>query len=65
MEKQPVERKYLRPQTVAKMCDVSVELVYKDLRSGKLPARKMSSRIWLITPDDMERWVESKFAKVA
>lgn len=65
MKDRPIERKYLRPQTVAEMCDVSVELVYKDLRSGVLPARKMSSRIWLITPDDMERWVESKIAKVA
>jgi hypothetical protein len=62
VKERTVERKYIRPQTVAEMYDMSVESVYKAVRSGELVARKMSPRVWLITPADAEKWVNDKIA---
>lgn len=54
--------KYIRPQDVAKKYSVSPEFVYKSIKSGDLKARKFAKNVWLILPEDAERWESDRFA---
>lgn len=56
--------KYIRPQDVARLYSISVKMVYRAIWDGDLPARKIAQKVWLITPDDAQKWIETLFARM-
>lgn len=64
MQQESPAPKYIRPQDVAKMYSVSPEFVYKSIQKGELRARKFAKNVWLITPEDAERWESERFSEM-
>jgi predicted DNA-binding transcriptional regulator AlpA len=54
---QTMEIQYIRPRDVAKMYSISPKTVYRACESGDLPSRKISRKIILIDPRDIEPWL--------
>ena len=48
----------LRPKDVARLYRISTGPVYTAIYRGDLPAVRFGQRVWLIKPEDAERWIE-------
>lgn len=53
-------KKYLSPETVAEYLDVSPVTVRKWLRKGVLNGKKVGSRLWRISEDDLAEFLNDK-----
>lgn len=62
MLERKLDVQYVRPQDVAKMYSISPRVVYRAIWDNELVARKMSPQVWLIRPEDAQKWIESRFA---
>ena len=56
------ERKTVRPREVAERTGLSLSTVYDAIRSGALPAKKLSPKVWLIDPNDVDDWLETNWS---
>ena len=52
------DRWFYRPREVAERAGVSLSEVYRSLYSGELRAQKYKSKVWLISREDAEAWIE-------
>ncbi len=57
------ERQFLSPSEIAKLTGIDVSTIRKAIKSGELPAIRLSSAAnakWRVDRSDLQRWVESK-----
>ena len=54
------ERKTVRPREVAERTGLSLSTIYDAMRDGSLPARKISPKVWVLDPKDVDAWLDPK-----
>jgi excisionase family DNA binding protein len=57
-ERTPIsERLLLRPREVAEVTGISIYVVYEAIKSGELRASKFGPKALVITPNDLQEWI--------
>ncbi len=54
----PVAEKLLKAGEVAKMLEISLSLVYRLMRTGEIPAIRMSSHTVRVRASDLEAYID-------
>ena len=54
---------YLTPQDVAERLSVELKTVWGWLRTGRLRGAKLTGRLWRISENDFERFIEQGFSR--
>jgi excisionase family DNA binding protein len=58
MEGTPIERRFLRPEEVAEVLNVTVSQVYTLMRSRQLPAVKIGKRgVWRVAIEALDNYI--------
>jgi hypothetical protein len=56
-EQEILDRRFERPNDVAKRFRISASEVYRSIYAGELRAFKYKSRVWLIAVEDADAWI--------
>jgi len=59
-----IEKRFYRPRDVARVVGVSLETVYAAIRVGDLKASNFGQRSLVVTPEDLDIWIESSLTPV-
>lgn len=57
-----IEKKVYYPEDLAKATGLGINLIYRELREGKIPHIRAGDR-YLISRDNFEKWVNGESAK--
>jgi excisionase family DNA binding protein len=53
------DRKVVRPRDVAERTGLSLSTIYDAIHAGRLRATKISPKVWVIKPADVDAWLEA------
>jgi excisionase family DNA binding protein len=53
------DRKVVRPRDVAERTGLSLSTIYDAIHAGRLRATKISPKVWVIKPTDVDAWLEA------
>ena len=56
----PEEQSFLTPQEVSALLQVSVQTVRRWIKEEALPAYKVGPRMWRISKNDLDEWLDQQ-----